>query len=108
MVIHDDDVAFHRAAPHLGNEAPLPLAALLTGASVRAGIQLVPQQACLRQFRKLSAVARRSILFPGSNGTVLLDLFEAAQHRLISEVVKLLAAQVIVSALHVADREART
>src|ERR1700676_196117 len=105
MVIDDDDVALHAAAAHLGDEAPLPLAAFLSDAGVGAGIEFVPERARLRKFGKFGAVAGRSSFLPSGDSAVLLDLFQSAKHRFIGEVVKLFAAQIIVAALHVADRE---
>src|SRR5579863_5180358 len=105
MVIDDDDVTLHRLAPHFSDEAAVKLAAFLADAGIGAGIQLVPEQAGFRQLSQLSPVAGAGRLFPSGNGAVLLDLFQSAQHRLIREVVKLLAAQIIVSTLHVTDRE---
>ena len=42
MMVHDDDVALQHPAAHLGNEAAVPLRTFLSGAALRAGIQLVP------------------------------------------------------------------
>src|SRR4051794_30785827 len=42
MMVHDDDVAFARLAPHLGDEAALPLLAFLSGAGVGARVELAP------------------------------------------------------------------
>ena len=107
VMVDDDDVALHRLAAHFGDEAALKLAALLANASVGARVELVPEQAGLGQFRQLGAVAGSSRLLPGGDGAILLDLLHAAQHGLIREVVQLLAAQIIIAALHVADRKAR-
>jgi len=87
VMVDDDDVALHRLAPHFGNEAPLPLAALLPNASVGACVELVPQQAGLGQFRQLGAVPRSSRLLPGSDSAILLDLLQSAQHGLIRQLV---------------------
>ena len=44
-------------------------------------------------------------LLPGRDGAVVLDLLQAAEHGLIGQVVELLAAQIVVASLHVADFE---
>ncbi len=44
-------------------------------------------------------------LLPGRDGAVVLDLLQAAEHRLIGQVVELLAAQIVVAPLHVTDFE---
>ena len=43
------------------------------------------------------------VLLPRGDGAVVLDLLQAAQHRLVGKVVELLAAQIVVAPLHVAD-----
>ena len=52
MMIDDDDVALHRPAVHLGDEAFLPRAAFLADASVGAGVELVPERAGLGKRRQ--------------------------------------------------------
>src|SRR5438445_112053 len=47
MMIDDDDVTLGCAAAHLGDEALVPRTALLSSASVGAGVELVPQGAGL-------------------------------------------------------------
>ena len=42
-------------------------------------------------------------LLPGGDGAVVLDLLQSAEHGLVGEVVELLAAQIVVAPLHVAD-----
>src|SRR3981189_3083336 len=100
MMVHDDDVALHPSPAHLGDEASLPLAALLSDASICACIQLVPTHTGLGHLRQLGPVAGRSSLFPRRNCAILLNLFQPVEHRLIPEVVEFLAAQIIVSSLH--------
>ena len=105
MMVHDDDVALHRAAAHFRNEAALKLAALLAGAGIGARVQLVPEQARLGEFGQFGAVARGRMFLPCRNGAVLLNFFQAAEDWLICQVVEFFPAQVIVAALHVADGE---
>src|SRR5260370_27433669 len=57
MMVDDDDVALHPSPAHLGDEASLPLAALLSAASVCACVQLVPKQAGLGQLRQFGPVS---------------------------------------------------
>src|SRR5215470_19259391 len=45
------------------------------------------------------------MLFPCGNLSIVLDLFQAAEHRLAGQVVKFFAAEVIATSLHVADAE---
>ena len=104
-MIHDDDVALHRLAPHFGDEAPAPLTALLANAGLSACVKLVPEQAGLGQLRQLGAVTGSRSLLPRSDGPILFDLFQPAQHRLIRQIVQFLPAQVIIPTLHVANRE---
>ena len=105
MMVHDDDVALQRPPVHLGDEAALPLAALLPDAGFRTCVQLVPEQADLGKLSQFGAIAGLCRLLPRGNRAILLNLIQPAQHRLIGEVVQFLAAQIIVAALHVADRE---
>src|ERR1035438_10667504 len=106
MMIHDDNVALHPAPAHLGDEAALPLAALLPDAGLGTGVQLGPERAGLGKLGKFRAVPGRGGLLPRRNRAILLNLFQSAQHGLIGEVVELFAAQIIVAAFHVTDREA--
>ena len=64
MMVDDDDVALHRAAPHFGDEAALKLAALLAGAGIGARIELVPEQAGFGQFGEFGAIAGRRVSSP--------------------------------------------
>ena len=105
MMIHNDDVAFDRLAPHFRDEAAFPLAAILPQAGVRARIQLVPQHAGFGKFGQLGAVARLRSFFPRHHRAILLNLVKSAQHRLLGQVVKLLAAQIVVATLHVTNRK---
>src|ERR1700680_4657168 len=83
MMIDDDDVALRGAAPHLGDEAMLPLFAFLAETSISTRIELVPKSAGLGQFRKFGAVTCMRGLFPCGDGAVLFDLFQTAEHGLI-------------------------
>ena len=88
---------------HLGDEAACPTRCISAQAGVGAGIQLVPERAGLGKRRQFGAVAGLRRLLPGRDRAVLFDLFQAAQHRLVGQVVELLAAQIVVAPLHVAD-----
>src|SRR4051812_2146770 len=103
MMIDDNDVALRCAPMHLRDEAALKRTALLPETSVRARVNLVPECARLRKFRQLRAIARVRDLLPSGNRAVMLDLFQTAQHWLIGKIVELLAAQIVVAPLHVAD-----
>ena len=103
MMIDDDDVALHRLAPHFGDEAFVPGAAFLAEAGVGARVELVPERAGFGQRREFGTVAGLRHLLPGGDGAVVLDLLQSAEHRLVGEVVELLAAQIVVAPLHVAD-----
>src|ERR1019366_837271 len=105
VMIDDDNVTLGGAAAHLGNEAAIELLTLRANASVGTRIQLGPQMAVLRQFGQLRAVAGFGGLFPVADDTEVVDLFQSVQHRLVGEVVELLAAQVIAAPLHVADAQ---
>src|ERR1700721_2989110 len=105
MMIDDNNIALHAAAPHFSDEAPLPLAALLASASIGARIQFVPKRTGLGKFSKFRAVASRGRFLPGGNRTILLDLLQSAEDGLIREVIEFLATQIIVAAFHVADGE---
>ena len=105
VVVDDDDVALGRAPPHLGDEAAVKLAALLPGASLGPSVELVPNRACLGQFREFRAIPGARGFLPCGDGAVVLDLFQSAEHRLAGQVVEFLTAQIIVAPLHVADAE---
>src|SRR5271157_5532126 len=104
-MIDDDDVTLGRAAPHLGNEAAVVFFTLLAEAGIGPGIKFVPEGARLGQFREFGAIAGLGCLFPRGDGAIVLDLFEAAEHGLVGEINKLLAAEIIIAALHVTDAE---
>src|SRR5579871_2832375 len=108
MVVDDDNVAFHPSPAHFRNKASFPLAAFLSGAGFGTSIKLVPEQARFGQFSQFSAITGGRVLFPSRDCPILLDFLEAAQHRLVRQVIQLLAAEIIVSTLHVADRESRS
>src|SRR5208282_360062 len=105
MMIDDDDVALGRATAHLGDEAAVVLLAFLAEAGVGAGIELVPEGACLGQFGEFGAISGLRRLLPGGDSAVVFDFFQSAEHGLIGEIDELFAAQIIVASLHVADAE---
>ena len=82
MVIDDDDVALHCPAVHFRDETFIPRAALLANASVGACVDLVPERAGLGQFREFRPVSGLRRFLPRGNCTIVLDLFQTAQHRL--------------------------
>ncbi len=88
---------------HLGDKAALPGAAFLSQTGVRAGVELVPQGAGLWKRGQFGFISRLRDLLPGRNGAVVLDLLQAAEHRLIGKIVQFLAAKVVVPSLHVTD-----
>src|SRR6266481_7497446 len=103
MMVDDDDVAFDRPAMHLGNKAALPLFALLAGAAVGTSVELLPQLIVFRQSGKLGAIAGFGLALPLRDLPVVLDFFQAAEHRLVGKVIKLLPAQIIIAAFHVTN-----
>jgi hypothetical protein len=76
-------------------------------ASVRAS-SLCQSALASGKLRKFRPVTGRSRLLPRGNCAILLNLLQSAQHRLVRKVVELLAAQIIVAALHVANRKPGT
>ena len=72
-------------------------------AGIGAGIELVPERAGFGQFGEFGAVSGGGGFFPGGNGAILFDLFEAAKDGLVGQVVELFAAEIILAAFHVAD-----
>ncbi len=103
VMVDDDDVALHRLAVHLGDEAAVPGAALLSQAGIGAGVDLVPERAGLGKRRQFGPVAGIRHFLPGGDGAVVLDLLQSAEHGLVGQVVELLAAQIVVAPLHVTD-----
>src|SRR5690348_10487069 len=65
----------------------------------------MPQRTCLRKRPEFGAITALARLLPCSYRAILLDLIKPAEHRLISQVVKLLAAQIIASSFHITDAE---
>src|SRR5260370_6876817 len=104
-MVDDDDVALRRPAVHFGDEAFVAGTALLAETGIRAGIQLVPESAGFGQSRQLGTVSTRRCLLPSGNCAILLDFVQPAQHRLTSDVVKLLAAQIIIAPLHITNTQ---
>ena len=78
---------------------------LRTDAAVGARIELGPEMAVLGQLRQLRAIAGLGGLLPVADDAEVVDLFQPIQHRLVGEVVKLLAAEIIAAPLHVADAQ---
>src|SRR4051794_16862381 len=107
-MVDDDDVALHRPPSHLGDKAPLPFTAFLPGTGIGARIELVPKQAGLRQFSEFGTVPGGGVFLPRCDSTVLLDLFQPAEHWLVRKVVELLPAEIVVPPLHVADGKPRS
>ena len=93
------------ALVHQGDEAALEVGALLAGAQVGAGIHLGPGGAGFRQRLDFGAVAEFGGLLPLADDLEIGHFFQAGEHRLLFGVVDLLAAGVVVAALHVADLE---
>ena len=58
MMVDDDDVALHRPSMHLGDEAFVPGAALLSQAGVGTGVELVPESAGFRKRCQFGLVSR--------------------------------------------------
>src|ERR1035441_4524662 len=103
MVIDDDDVALSRAPPHLGDEAAAVFLAFLAETSIGPRVEFVPKSAGLGQFREFRAVAGLRCLLPRGDSAVVLNLFQPAEHGLVGEVDKFLAAKIVVTPLHVTD-----
>src|SRR5581483_2858890 len=105
VMVDDDDVALHGPAAHFGDETALPLAAFLADAGVGASVEFVPELAGFRELGEFGAIASGGVLFPYGDGSVLFDLLQAAEDRLIGQVVELFPAEIVVAAFHVADGE---
>src|SRR5271165_6255948 len=105
MVVHDDYIALRRLASHLSDEAALVVWTTLAKAGIAARVELGPELAGLGQIVDLGTVAGLGGLLPLGDGVVLRDFFEAGKNRLAAQRVKLVAADVIRSALHVADTQ---
>src|SRR5208283_4947307 len=105
MVIDDDDVAFGCAPPHFGDEAAVVFLAFLAEAGIGPGVELVPESAGFGKFREFGAITGLRRFLPRGDGAVVLDLLQSAEHGLIGEVEKLLAAKIVAASLHVADAQ---
>src|SRR4051794_37642071 len=103
MMVHNNDVAFHRALVHQRNEASLELLAFLPGTKIAARVELRPCRALLRQRLNLSSVSEFGRLLPISDDLKVGDFFQSIQDRLIFSVVDLLTACIVAPSLHVAD-----
>ena len=105
VVVDDDDVGLGGPLVHQSDEAAVELFALLAGAELAAGVETVPDGAVLRQFLELGAVSGFGLLFPGADEPAVLDFDESGQGRALLGFVELLAAEVVVAALHVGHVE---
>jgi hypothetical protein len=105
VMVDDHDVAGLGALVHQGEEAALVLLALLAGAKIAAGVDLGPGSALFRQLLDLRAVADFGGLLPGLDHLEIGDFLQAGQHCLAVGVVNLLAAGIVVAALHIADAQ---
>ncbi len=103
MVVDDDQIAFERPPVHLRDKAPVELFAFLTGARFAAGIEFPPRAARLSQLPQFAAVPGLGGRLPFTDLLKLPHLFETSQNRFPLSIVKLLAAQIIGPALHVAN-----
>ena len=83
VMIDDDDVALGSAAAHPGDEALFPDTALLPETGVSPGVKFVPQRAGFRQGRYFSAIAGFGGLLPIADRSIVLNLFQTTQNRLI-------------------------
>ena len=103
MVIDDDDVAFGGALVHEGDEAALKVGALLAAAELAARVDLGPGGAALRQGADFGAIADFGGLLPVADDLEIGHFLQAVEDGFLVGVVDLLAAGVVVAALHVAD-----
>jgi hypothetical protein len=105
MVVHDDHIAFERAPPHLGDEAPLVIRTALAQTCLRARIELGPHLARFGQRVDLCAVAGLRSFLPSRDLLELVNLFQAVQDGLVTQGIQLMPAKIIRPALHVADAQ---
>src|SRR5271165_5748309 len=105
MVVHDDHIALRCLAPHFSDEAALIVRTTLAKTGIAAGVELRPKLAGLGQIVDLRTVAGLGGLLPLSDGMILRDFFKSGKNRLATQCVKLVAADVIRSALHIADAQ---
>ena len=105
MVVDDDDVRLKRLAAHAGDETGLPVGAGLAETDLGTGVELVPKRRVLGKGVNLGSVAGFGGLFPLEDGAELRDFFEAVEDRVVAQSVELLAADIVRSALHVADSQ---
>ena len=106
MVVDDDDVALGSFAAHGGDEAALELRTFAADAVLGAGVELGPERTGFGKGGEFGAVAGGGLLVPIEQGAEFLDLIEAAEDGLAGEIVELFAAEIVATALHVADLEA--
>ena len=105
VVVDDDDVGFGGPLMHQSDEAAVELFALLAGAELAAGVEMVPDGAVLRELLELGAVSGFGLLFPGADELEVLDFDESGKGGALLGFVELLAAEVVVAALHVGHVE---
>ena len=101
-MIDDDDIAFERLLMHARDEAPVELGALLTAATIRAGIDLGPRAARFRERFDFGAIAGFAGFFPLADDLKIGDFFQSFEHGLAFGVVNFLPAGVIRPAFHIA------
>src|SRR5579862_7661069 len=104
-MVDDDDVALSGAAAHFGNQAAVELLTLRADAAIGAGVELAPERACFGQLGQFGAVAGDCGLLPVADDLELADLFQSVQYRLVSEIVELLAAEIVGASFHVTDAQ---
>src|SRR5579883_1510317 len=105
MMVDDDDVALGGATSHLGYEAAVVLRTFLPCAAFGASVQLRPQLAGFGQDFEFGAIPSLRLFFPIRYRPILIDLIEPIENRLIREVIKFLAAEIVIAALHVTDTQ---
>src|SRR5206468_322616 len=83
----------------------VPLLAFLSGAALRARVELLPKLRVFGKPLQLGAIAAFGCFFPFGDLPVLLNFLQPAQDRLIGEVIKFLPAEIVVAAFHVANAQ---
>ncbi len=105
VMVDDDEVGLERLAAHLRDEAGLPVGAGLAEADFAAGVELVPERGGFGEFVDVGAVTSSGGALPLQDGVELRNVVEAGEDGIVAEGVKLLLAEVVGAALHVADSQ---
>ena len=103
VMVYDDDIGLEGLLPDLGDKAGIEVAALLSRARFAAGVQPVPQQRIVGQFRQFGAIARLRLVHPLLDHPQIFRIVRREEIGLAFDRLELIPAEIVAAAFHIAD-----